>query len=178
MVDLLFALVQQVLDISGEAAIEIVARRHNIDHLSANYHPAILEVDEALQCLDINDHKDFKQQEVKAREHNHERANFQIEFRQKAEKVRALAKTRAKKARAKAAPAPPVRRQVPTTFTQSEAKAFIPPGTSIWRAPSHNAWAGHCPLSLGSAHLGQLARQRPCATSSAGCGWPTWTSMV
>lgn len=143
LVDILFDIVCQVLDISGEAAIQTVSRRHNIDHLSANYHPAILEVDEALQCLDMNDHKDFKQQKVKARERNVERASFQVEFRQKADKVRALAKTLTRgRAKAKAAP---VRRNFPTVVSQADAKTLIPPGTSIWRASSHCAWAGHCP---------------------------------
>ncbi|CAK0876142.1 unnamed protein product, partial [Prorocentrum cordatum] len=149
LVDVIFALACDALGVSEVDAIKIVARRHTVNDLQASFFPALLEVEEAIQCLHYDDHEEFKSQEKKVVTITEEMSIFKSDFHQKAKAVREAApkaKAKAKgKAKAKAAGGPPVRRDFPTEFTQAEAKTFLPPGAHIWRAVSHAAWAGHYP---------------------------------
>jgi hypothetical protein len=63
LVDTLFKMVVSISEVSEEAAIPIVAQRQAVSDISSNFHSALMEVDEAVQCLDQRDHDEFKKEE-------------------------------------------------------------------------------------------------------------------
>ena len=143
LVETLFQMITfQLPHLDESAVMQVIAKRMGNGDLMATFDTVIMEVEEAVECLHPDDHKEFKDVEEKAATNRSDRSTFRDEFRKQAGVVRARAKPKAKaKAKAKALP----RKDFPTTLTQAEAKAYLPAGCSVWRAISHSAWAGHCP---------------------------------
>eukprot|EP00959_Pyramimonas_sp_CCMP1952_P279554 5845039-Pyramimonas_sp.AAC.1 len=102
LVDVVFALVCHALGVTEMQAIQIVANRHVVNDIQASFFPALLEVDEAIQCLHYDDHEEFKTLEKKAVTITEERNIFTADFKEKAEAVRAAAPKAKAKAKGKA----------------------------------------------------------------------------
>lgn len=134
--DLAMALVQHCLGLEEDDALPIVAKRFSVNDAASTWNSSLFEVEDALECLHHDDHKDFVEARNKAKAAAVACESFRADFRSRAEAVRA--RTRAKNKRARP------QKDFPTTLSQAQAKAFLPPDCAIWRAVTHSAWAGHC----------------------------------
>ena len=140
LVETLFTLISEILNSLGEQAVlDILSKRLGWSDIGASFDSSFLDLDDAIECLHHDDHRQVHKAEDDAKAMARMRMAFRDDLRKQAEVVRARAKCKAK------AQPPVKKKEFPTTMSQTEAKAMLPPGSSIWRAISHGAWAGHCP---------------------------------
>ena len=88
---------------------------------SATHSQALLEVDEAIHCLDYHDHSELENAQKAAYLHNCELQAFEKEF--------AEASARVKKGGPKAKEYPKLSKLL--KLEQKEVKRFLPPGASV-----------------------------------------------
>lgn len=139
--DILYTIIQQVLKSTDDETLRIVSVRMAAHDGRQAYSNELLQIDEAMQCMDLHDHKvinDEKKAVVAARQF---RDTFSADYRRRATQVREAAAASSSSARGKnnnarggggSAPAGP-RPKLPPDIPQSEAKLWIPPMSSIWK---------------------------------------------
>lgn len=122
MVETLFAVIAHAFpEKSEQDVMEVLATRHSANDIAQSFSAALFEVEEAYQCLHVDDHKDFRDAEAKAKLVAEGQQAFQKEFNAQANLV--PARTRASK-RGKAQSGP--KKEVPTQMSQAQAKRFTP----------------------------------------------------
>ena len=144
-------MVQHFLELSDAEVLPIVALRMGDTARTENtFLNEIMEIDEAVMCLDKAEEKEVRQQQDTAKSCKAENLVFQKRYTEKlvaVQAAQAAARPKPKaKARARAPPAPdPVRPLPQGDLTQAQIKHLCPPGGSVWRANVHGSWMGHFP---------------------------------
>ena len=144
--DLLFQMVKVVLKCDDEKALKCCS--HRLKHMVKQRDAlSVIANDTELgnTAFDPSDHADIKKDLDKAKEKKNAAKVFKQSFKEKAKEVRVkleLAKPNAKKRSRKSHEVKSI--QVPNGVpTQPQAKALIPPESSIWRSHSDSGWCGH-----------------------------------
>ena len=132
-----------------DEVLDIVGHRLTANSVREKFSAGLLEIDEAMACLDLDDHASVKAEQRSTKsmlEEHHEVLHTYSEKRRQVREKKAVEvdKGKPKKGRAKAAPVPP-RPKWPSHVEQSQAKTFIPPGAFIWRGLTKRVWCGHYP---------------------------------
>ena len=153
---------QSVLQISDAETLKIVAIRLGHDRSSENaFLDEILEIEEAVDCLDKAEEKQVRDEKAYAKSAKAMQYEFVSKYRAKSSSVRAAQvaaeaaaapKARAKgRARVAAVPGPggeppaPPRDLPAGDLLQADLKLFAPPGGFVWRANKQGSWQGHYP---------------------------------
>lgn len=137
LVELCFEMIKTILKVGDEEAMTFLSKRYTTNEISRGFESIVFSVEDAYEVLHVDDHKELKNCAGRARTVAEARAAFKADFFKQAERVRATAK-----GKAKAKPKP--QRPFPTTLSQQEAKRYLPPKSSLWKATAHRSWAGHC----------------------------------
>lgn len=142
--ELLSQLVRHILECSESEVLDCLAHRLASADKDMAHAAALAELDEGIQVLDQRDHQEVKSSVQDSAGSTCDRAQFSAAFRAKRVAVRsAAAKSQAKKrGRSAQASAP---RPFPNTIAQSEARLYIPDGSSIWLSNTRFAWCAHVP---------------------------------
>ena len=148
-------MVQFLMKIPDHSVLPIVAARlGNRRDFDNTFLDEILQIDEALDCLDKAEEKDVRKHQSEGEASKEAASEYLRSYSKKFAKVQAAreaaiqaaSKSRAR-AKPKAMPAPahgPV--ALPAgELSQNQIKVLLPPETSVWRANQHHAWMGHCP---------------------------------
>jgi hypothetical protein len=143
---LLVNLIKSVLEITEAEAIEIVSLRLAINDVSAAFATQLLQLDEAIDCMDTNDAKKVHQEQETANDENVHRSTFVREYHIHRRRINDAAMAKSNPGpKAKAKSQPRVTLVFDGAITQVAAKEFIPPGASIWknRRKGTGGWCGH-----------------------------------
>lgn len=141
-----------MLGLNDAEVLQIVAIRMGDQSCHQNtFLDEIMEIDEAVMCLDKAEEKEVRQQQEAAKSTKAANLVFQERYRVKLVAVQAAqaaaAKAKAKpKAKARASPPPDPPGPLPQgDLTQAQIKHMCPPGGSVWRANIQGSWMGHYP---------------------------------
>ena len=142
-VSLLCLMARHFLGQSDQEAMDIVKLRWKENDIQNWYTAEFLQLDEALQVLDVPDVR-MVQEGQKAQGSINERwSEFKRNFRSKAESLRE-AEAAGKKAKPGCkAGAKKDRKPLDATIPRSQAKACLPPNASIWQSRKGRAWCVH-----------------------------------
>jgi hypothetical protein len=116
----------QLLDISHQRLVDPVDDEAHTHEL--------LAIDGAIEVLDVRDHKRLHEEQKTAVTKSSERHEYSFAYQAKRAAVRSAREPAAapkKKGKAKPSGYPP---KIPSTIPQADARLFVPPGASIWRA--------------------------------------------
>lgn len=141
----LLSVTKQILHFDDEQALDLVCKRLPAEWNATHYSERLLELDQALEVIDINDREEVKATQKQAESKLDDIGVFSGEYKQKRQAVtEAKASSGAKRRRrvASSSSGPSV---LPKTIPQSEAKRWIPEGASVWRSNTRNEWWGHYP---------------------------------
>ncbi len=154
--DLVFGLVKNVLSCDDLQACDICSRRT----WRCTASESVIDVAEAEELFDKQEREELKKVKQKVVSEKAVKTEYEKAHREKRTVVKAAQKERdaaaaggcrgrgkaAAKAKAKAAAAAVVRMVLPATgeLTQADVKAFLPPGSHVWR-DSKGAWHQHTP---------------------------------
>lgn len=157
--DLLWRMVEHFLPgLSSHQVLDIVAKRLAGD---CKYNDCVLEeilqLDEAVQCLDKAEEDDVRQEQKKVRAEQSEHKAFLTRFREKRATVvppaskggragGAAARGRGNGRGGSASSSSVAALRLPEgDLQQRQVKHLLPPGCSIWRSNLQGSWQGHCP---------------------------------
>lgn len=142
----LFHIIKEVLECDDTRALDILLIRVASNDTMANCVNEPLCVDEALEVVGPRDAKANRKEQAAGKDGAVSRETFIKDFRRKLIEKSGVKKLVPKSVVGKAlAKALAARLPVPARVTQQEAKAWLPPGSSVWRALGPYAWGGHCP---------------------------------
>ena len=163
--------IQEHLGLSEDEIINIIVLRLTWGHIGAQYGAELLQIDEAIQCLDPFDHKTVVKEQKDHKTRMLDRAPLVQNLRQRRVSIRqrrekeadAVAKAAIAEAKAKAKAAakalgrrvayaprgPRVEPERPPwvgqQITQATAALFCPPGGHVWCGYTKDMWCGHYP---------------------------------
>ena len=139
----------------------------------------VAEMDEGMQVLDLRDHEEVKTEKKDFTSRTTAREQFAMAYFAKKEAAR-KAETKATKKRARKSSE--VQTVLPFTIPQTEARLYIPPGTSIWRSGTRGAWCARVPPRRRSPSNGGVLTMETlerCRQFCAGFGvsMPSWRAF-
>jgi hypothetical protein len=138
LVDVLFTMVLHITKKSEVEVMDILHKRLVYAEVKNQWSAELLEIDAAIQCLEKQDQEVVEAEKVKSSVATATTKDFLREYKNKRAAVELKVKAaKGKKKLFKAL-------VMPFEMTHAEAKAFLPPGTSIWRGLSRCTWYGHC----------------------------------
>eukprot|EP00974_Lingulodinium_polyedra_P095159 9222047-Lingulodinium_polyedra.AAC.1 len=113
-------------------AVKYIASRLNSLNNSTEYSKSLLEVEEAIYCLDIHDHQEMQAEQKKAFLKLSEQKDFKEDYSKKKQQLRADAAKAGnnKKKRKKDSVTPAA---LPLHIEQASVKNFLPPNSHCWR---------------------------------------------
>ena len=129
---------------------------------SATHSQALLEVDEAIHCLDYHDHSELENAQKAAYLHTCELQAFEKEF--------AECSARVKKGGPKPKEFPKLSKLL--KLEQKEVKRFLPPGASVWRGNVRVEWWVHVkPLPRFCEKLEEHPDEKTCVRAVLPKAW-------
>jgi hypothetical protein len=150
--DTLFTVIRQGLGLADneDQVMEFISLRLHVNSLKESFAESLLEIDEAIDVFDRDDHQKVKNEQISTKVALAERGELAASFRGKrtvlrAAKSSAVASSSGSGGSRSAAPAAPDRTRWTSDVSQEDAKRLIPPGSSIWRGLYKRLWCGHCP---------------------------------
>jgi hypothetical protein len=138
--ELLVAMLQSILNIDELEATRLTHQRLIRWTESTQWGSELLEIDEAIEVLDRNDHKVVRDEQASVVRDLQAREVFSVSYKSAANRLFAKAKAKGAAKRGKALPRALA---VPEVILQAEARKFIPDGASIWKGNTHQDWNGH-----------------------------------
>lgn len=137
---------------TAEEVLAIAAKRLAKMRSADSWTEGILEVDDAVECLDHHDHKVVDNEKKNALDRKAELEDFRKDYRQKASQVHSSKDSAGRKRSRQGAassssssnsPAFPARLPPISTIAHGDAKRYAPPGAFVWRSLVSGAWQGH-----------------------------------
>lgn len=122
---------QRMRNLSQESILEIVARRLHIHAVSEQYSPTLLQMDSAVEVLEVDDQRAVHEEQKSSLSQQRERQAFVLEYQSRRAQVGTRTTSKAKK--------------WPSAVTLKIAKSLAPPGCSLWHGYTRRQWCGHCP---------------------------------
>ena len=139
--DVLFIIIQHVLELSDAATMDIIFLRIGAMHQNTLYSKELLKVDDAIYCLDRNDLQACTERQKHVVQQLEEKDTF---IRQYQHKKRALlAGGGVPGGGGGGGGFAKVYGPAPLHFIQKEVKLFLPPGATCWRGNTRSEWWGH-----------------------------------
>ena len=141
LLDVLVVLTTEILQISEDAALDILAPRLNklTKGHSQTAVDQFMELDEASKLLTREDEEELHKEQEKQREAQDRTMSFLNEFKEKKKAIKAHATT------GNTAKEHTLYMPSAEELNHEKAKKLLPVGCYIWRAWSHDAWEGRCP---------------------------------
>ena len=132
----LVVVVMKILGKSESQALDIISQRLAVNDDSASFVQSLLEVDEAAEVLDKQDHELLSNEQKAARTALDEAAAFSSDFVNSRQRLAAEGPKKKTKI---------AHRPLPDRIEQHEARQYVPPGASIWRGNTldRETWNGH-----------------------------------
>jgi hypothetical protein len=131
---------------SDDQVLDVIAARLHVSGLRDAFADALLQIDEAIDVFDHDDHKKVREEQEATKVLKAEKEEILSHYRAKRAAVRTRREAAAPKARGKAkAKAAPARLKWPSEVSQADAAKLIPEGSSIWRGLTKRVWCGHHP---------------------------------
>ena len=140
--DILWLLTQGLLKVNDERTLEIIYTRLAASAAHVPHMEALLEIDEAIQVMDIMDQKRVRDSQNPSARKMDEMEDFKKEYLVKAKAVR-VTKDALAAAHGSAVPAVGVKLAIPHHCTHLQAKRLTPPASFIWRGCPRGEWCGH-----------------------------------
>lgn len=106
--------------------MDIVAQRLHIHSVSEQFQPTLLQMDSAVEVLEVDDQRDVHEQQKTALKEKKGRSAFVLEYQSK----RVQAPGKAKK--------------WPSVVDMATAKLMVPPGCTVWHGFTRRQWCGWC----------------------------------
>jgi len=149
-------MVQTILKLPDHLVLPIVAARlGSSSDFDNTFLDEVLQIDEAIDCLDKAEEKDVRKHQSDAKASKQANSEYLTSYSRKFAKVQAArevaVQAAAPKSKARAKPkAMPAPARLPVVLpegelSQNQIKVLLPPETSVWRANHHHSWMGHCP---------------------------------
>lgn len=136
----LFTMVKAITEVPDMDVMDIIHKRLARASQPSDWTSEILEIDEALQCVDRQDQELIVQEKKTAVQRAQETVGILQDYKQRRQDIFAKMTQREKRKRG-----PHVTpRSMPFTLTQAEAKQYLPPDASVWRGLTRQSWHGHC----------------------------------
>lgn len=138
----LFSVTKHILNLDDESTLGLVRQRLPAERNASHFSERLLHLDQALEVVDHNDQEEVKATKKAAKTKLEDISAFVSEYKQKRATVMSASGSQPanKKRKRGEASGPAV---LPKTIPQSEAKRWIPEGTSVWRSNTRNEWWGH-----------------------------------
>ena len=152
-------------------AADKLSKRLRLNDQTAVFMHDLLNLDEALDVLDVKDAQVFEQNQKDAENELHAMSNFYKDFVALRREMHDKAAPK-KKAKAKEKP----RIAIPNHIDQPEAKKYLPPDASIWRGRVKRTWNAHV---VGRARISEpwgADEQRALATILQR-SWAQWLDL-
>ena len=147
LVDTLLLMVTTLLGCTEAEAMKVIAQRLSTDEQEVALSSELLQVDEAVECLDRNDTEVLKTSQTTAKEYAIDKQCFKTEFIAKSRMIYARDNPPPKKVN-KPKKADDAVRKLPTCmsgWSHAEAKALMPVGGHVWRTHGDMSWNARMP---------------------------------
>lgn len=149
--DVVHSLVMQVLDITAEDALVVCRKRLANCELKEEWCEELMQLDEAQELLDRQDHTKVAQEQKAAAQAVLETKELKVEYAKRCREVasakEAAAKGRGSRKKKAGVPAPPKVIVIPEWPSRdadlSRARACCPPGGTIWASQRFENWQAH-----------------------------------
>jgi hypothetical protein len=142
--EVLFLVITSVLKCSSEVAMDYIHKRIGSMRDNTMFSKELLNIDDAIQCLDHNDLQACIECQKQAVQLLEERSTFIEHYSERKREIVAAAGAAGGGAGGGAAHGgkkyPAV---MPLTFEQKDVKLFLPPVASCWRGNKRQEWWGH-----------------------------------
>ena len=138
LVDILYDMISNILGIEGLAVMSILQLRLAVFERDLEYSEDLLELDAAVSVLTKEDQSKLTEEKKRAKLQKSDRDEYTERYKEKMVMFRDEPKRQKKM----------VQKPLPKLFfklTHAEVKAYIPPGSSIWRSLTKGGWMGHLP---------------------------------